>query len=364
MKQIITKSISLSKKLFYPIATTLLTVFLLKQLNMFDIIINLYHTLLPIFTGFLIAFLLQPIIDRVSYRFSRKLSVMIVYIGILIGILILAGVMIPLLYQQLLDFSEILPTWLSKIEEFLLKYHIVYGDLEAMKTQFIEEGYTIAVDSLKNIMDNLTKYGIGYITAFFISIDLDFWIFTVKKIIPNVHQFTTFYKTMSNIIYQYLVGTFLDLAFIAITTGFILYFSGFPNAMFYAVILALMNLFPYIGPTIGLIIIAIVGILSYDNPPYLSFFIIWMVQQLESNLVQPLIFNKTMNVRPILTFASIFVCDALFGIPGVILSPIFAAIVQIMFRSYIHSKTSDKVGEWEDIWYDFDEVMKKAKFDT
>ena len=40
-----------------------------------------------------------------------------------------------------------------------------------------------------------------------------------------------------------------------------------------------------------------------------------------------------------------------------ILSPIFAAVAQIVFRSYLHSKTSDKVGEWEDIWRDFDEVM-------
>ena len=47
-----------------------------------------------------------------------------------------------------------------------------------------------------------------------------------------------------------------------------------------------------------------------------------------------------------------------------ILSPIFAAIIQITFRSYLHSKTSNQVGKWEDIWYDFDEVMKKAKFDT
>ncbi len=86
-------------------------------------------------------------------------------------------------------------------------------------------------------------------------------------------------------------------------------------------------------------------------------FIVWSIQQIESNIIQPLIFNRTMNVRPLLTFVFIFISDAFFGVIGVILSPIFAAVAQIVFRSYLHSKTSDKVGEWEDIWRDFDEVM-------
>ena len=72
-----------------------------------------------------------------------------------------------------------------------------------------------------------------------------------------------------------------------------------------------------------------------------------------------MIFHKTMDVRPILSFAFIFISDAFFGIPGVILSPIFAAIAQIGFRSYLHAKENDTVGKWEDIWYDFDEVMQE-----
>ena len=75
-----------------------------------------------------------------------------------------------------------------------------------------------------------------------------------------------------------------------------------------------------------------------------------------------MIFNRTMNVRPILTFVFIFISEAFFGVVGVILSPIFAAIAQIAFRSYLHCKTSDKVGDWDDIWRDFDEVMREEGY--
>lgn len=352
------------KALFIPLLSVLIVLFILKQLYVYDRIVQIIMALVPVFGGVIIAFLLQPIIDRCQKFCNKKIAVIIVYFGILFVFLLVVLGLSPIIYKQILEFAQRVPSWILKIEELLANYHIEYSYLENVKSSFVEEGYIIVLDSLWNVMDTITFYGIGYMTAFFISIDLDFWIHTIQKIIPNAHRFTTFYKTMSNIVYQYLVGTFLDLAFITITTWLILQVVEFPNAILYALLLALLNLFPYIGPTIGLGIIIVVGFLSYPSPPYASFIIVWTLQQIEGNVIQPIIFNKTMDVRPILTFVALFVCDALFGIPGVILSPIFAAIAQIAFRSYLHSKTSDKVGEWEDIWYDFDEVMRKSKFDT
>ena len=61
----------------------------------------------------------------------------------------------------------------------------------------------------------------------------------------------TFYHTLSNIIYQYLAGTMLDLLFIIVSVGIVLSLYRFPNALLYAMILALLNLFPYVGATLG-----------------------------------------------------------------------------------------------------------------
>lgn len=350
--------------LFLPLLSILIGILILKQISAYERMINIIQALVPVMCGGVIAFLLQPIIDKCQTFCSKKLSVFVVYFGIVFLLIIFVVGLSPVIYNQFMEFAQRVPSWILKIEEFLQKYHIEYEYLENIKSGFMEEGYTIVLDSLWNVMDTVTFYGIGFMTAFFISIDLEFWLHTLQKITPNMKRFTTFYKTMSNIVYQYLVGTFLDLAFITVSTWIILQVVDFPNAILYAFLLAILNLFPYIGPTIGLIIIIIVGLLSYQNPPYISFFIVWTVQQIEGNIIQPIIFNKTMDVRPILTFISLFISEALFGIPGVILSPIFAAIIQIAFRSYLHSKTSDRVGEWEDIWYDFDDVMRKSKFDT
>lgn len=350
--------------LFLPIISSIfILIVVLKEVALYDRFLDLYNSLIPVFSGFVIAFLLQPIIDRLHHRLSYKSAVMVVYAGILIlaGIIIIGFV--PILYRQIIDFAQILPDWMAKIESILSKYQITLENLSQYQQSFMEEGYTIVLESMRSFISTITKYGIGYITAFFISIDLDFWKRTCRKVFRQSQRFSTFYKTMSNIVFQYLVGTALDLSFIAITSWVILYAADFPNALLYAVLLALSNLFPYIGPTIGLIIVFIVGILSYDQLPLLAFLLIWIIQQMEANFIQPLIFNKTMDVRPILTFISLFISEALFGIPGVLLSPIIASIMQIGFRSYLHAKTCDKIGEWDDIWYDFDEAMKEEDND-
>lgn len=339
--------------------TLLLFIILLKQLSLYPKLIELYHALYPLFAGLIIAFLFQPIIDRLARCMKRKTAVILVYICFLLLCFLLLMLFVPILYRQLTDFVSLLPEWGDKIQRFLNDHHMISERLADYQDSFMEEGTMIVIDSLRSFFGTTMDYAIAYITGFFISVDMEFFKHWIKKLSHEDHRLVNFYKTMSNIVFRYLIGTTVDLAFVSIVSAVVLYAADFPNALLYALILALSNLFPYIGPTVGLVFVILVGVLSYDQIPYITILLLWVIQQIESNFVQPLIFNKTMDVRPILTFAALFVAEALFGIPGILLSPIFASIIQIAFRSYLHAKTKDTVGNWEDIWYDFDEVMKQ-----
>ncbi|MCI8851794.1 MAG: AI-2E family transporter [Erysipelotrichaceae bacterium] len=335
-----------------------LLVILLKQLSLYNKLVDLYHALFPVFGGIVIAFLLQPIIDRLAMHMKVKTAVIAVYAGILAVGALLLMILLPILYRQIVDFVSLLPDWLEKLKFFLNEHHIVMERLADVEDSALQEGTMFMLDSLRTFFGTAMDYAIAYMTAFFISIDVEFCKRSAKKLFRNYHRFVTFYKTLSNIVFQYLTGTLLDLIFVSVTSAVVLYAAAFPNALLYAIILALSNLFPYIGPTVGLLFVILVGVLSYEQLPLITIVLIWTIQQIESNIVQPMIFNKTMDVRPILTFVALFIAEALFGIPGILLSPILASIIQIAFRSYLHAKTKNTVGEWEDIWYDFDDAMK------
>ncbi|MEG0980637.1 MAG: AI-2E family transporter [Erysipelotrichaceae bacterium] len=357
MKDKLLKYSKLSKSLLFPLLFVLLFVLLLKQMNLYLRLLSLFKGFYPLFSGMIIAFLFQPIIDKLHRHLKLKVAVVFVYVGVLAFFMIFIAILLPILYEQVINITRQLPSWFKTIDYYLKQVQINFLKSKDIEAFVMKDGYHVVIHSLVTWFESFTQFIFGYICAFFISLDLEFWIHTGKKMIPNFHRFSLFYKTMSSIIYQYLFGTLLDMLFIVLTISPILYLSHFPNALFYGLLLALLNLWPYIGATIGLLLILFISIFTFDTLPFFPLLLIWLIQQVESNVIQPFIFNKTMSVRPILSFAFLFISESIFGIVGIILSPIFAAIAQIVFRSYLHSKTSDKIGKWEDIWYDFDDVM-------
>ena len=100
------------RKLLVPLAAFLLLVLLLKQLQLYDWIVDIYKSCLPVLMGIVIAFLLQPLIDRLQQHVSQKLAVMLVYIGIALVLAVFVIGMIPIIYKQVMDFAEVVPVWM------------------------------------------------------------------------------------------------------------------------------------------------------------------------------------------------------------------------------------------------------------
>ena len=341
--------------------SVLIFVVIMQYLSLMDYALSIVKAMLPFVMGAILAFLFQPLVDRLHHKYSYKASVRIVYLGVLCILIVLLLILLPILYQQIIELMIYVPNVVSTIQNWLQPYIKDTDMLLKFSQTYITEGSNAVIKMLQNTLQTFTFYAIAYITAFFISSDIAFFKRVCKKIAPSIQTFETFYLTMSNIVYQYIKGTCIDLLFISITTSIVLVIFRFPNWLMYAVLLALFNLFPYIGATIGLVVIGFAGLIHFEQFPWIAFGTIWLLQQLEANFIQPMIFNKTMNVRPLLNFVFLFIGEALFGIPGVIFSPILAAIAQIAFRSWLHARVKHTVGDWNDIWVDFDVAMEQEK---
>ena len=49
---------------------------------------------------------------------SAKIAVFIVYTFIIVSLILFVICLIPLLYHQMVDFMEVLPNWVEKVEQF------------------------------------------------------------------------------------------------------------------------------------------------------------------------------------------------------------------------------------------------------
>jgi len=96
-----------------------------------------------------------------------------------------------------------------------------------------------------------------------------------------------------------------------------------------------LNFVPYFGPVAGVLVLATVGLLTFDNlgkgilPPawYL------LLHLLEANLITPVLLGRRFTLNPVVIFVSLFFWTWFWGIPGALLSvPILVSIKVVCDR--------------------------------
>lgn len=340
----------------WAILSCVLGVVLLKQVGIWPYLSSLYQSLIPIFIGFIFAFLLEHFITRLEKNMKRFFACTIVYGS---GIVVMGAIIVMIgnpLYEQLQVFLSYVPDIIAYVEElFQDKVQPVVASVTPLN-DFMSQGYTFAIDKIVGVSTTLNRIVFGYLAGYFISLDKDLFFHIFRRMrLKNEKQLIRFAKTCSNVMSKYLSGLSLDILFLFAAFLIAFFMLKFPSPLLYAMVLSILNLLPYIGPMIGLLIVLMVSLVTYTNP-WVVILIIWVIQQVEANYVQHLIFKKTMDLRPILTLTMMFVGSAWFGILGMIMAPIFAAIAQIVFRSYIVSSKIETVGSWDEVWYNIYDI--------
>lgn len=133
------------------------------------------------------------------------------------------------------------------------------------------------------------------------------------------------------------VGGALAQATIAGTAAFIvLSLLGVPSPLALAVVVAILDLIPLIGATIGAVIVALVTLFT-DFPTVTIIWVIFSIvyQQFENYVVQPRIQSRAVELDPFIIVVAAIFGGTLLGIVGALLAIPSAAAMQIGVREYI-----------------------------
>ena len=123
-----------------------------------------------------------------------------------------------------------------------------------------------------------------------------------------------------------------------------LYFMGVPNAAMWGLLVAVLNFVPYFGPVVGVIVLATVGLLTFDSPWQGLLPPGWylLLHLLEANLVTPVLLGRRFTLNPVIIFVSLIFWTWLWGVPGALLSvPILVSIKVICDRVPAMSPVSE-----------------------
>ncbi len=324
----------------------------LDLIHCLDFFLNCIQLFFPLVFSIFIVFIIEPCIEKIPGK--RIFGCLLVYGGFLIlclGILVLIA---PMLISEMNKLWNLMP---NSIKELVVKASEGWFSTDKIDTT-LKMIMDTTINSTMGMVSGISKISLGYIAAFFISLDLDFFKDLLKKYMRNVDVLARFYKTCSHVIPTYLIGVLYDVLFITFSVGITLFLFNLPNAFIYALLLALLNIIPYIGAIIGQILIWIAAWATMKEFPWMIIFSIFVIQQIEANIVQPMIFKKVMNLRPVFTLFTALFCGYIFGFFGVLLSPLIASIIQLFIVSYRYISKNEEVGTWESVWYCFEDNKK------
>lgn len=122
-------------------------------------------------------------------------------------------------------------------------------------------------------------------------------------------------------------------------------FIAMPYAVVLALIVALFDLVPLVGATIGAAIVILVG-LFYDPVTGIILIVFFLVyQQIENNLLQPLVYGRSVKLHPLVIFLAVLAGGELLGILGALLAIPVAEIARILLVDWFdrRSPANEKV---------------------
>jgi predicted PurR-regulated permease PerM len=135
------------------------------------------------------------------------------------------------------------------------------------------------------------------------------------------------------IIKSYLIGLLIQITYITVLLGGILFFIGIKHAILIGAIFALLNLIPYVGALIGNIIGVLLTISSSQEvwPIFAVLGTIAFVQFLDNNILMPRIVGSKVKINALATIVGVIIAGALAGVSGMFLSLPVIAVLKIIF---------------------------------
>ena len=301
----------------------------------------------------------NPIVDffKKRLKFSHVLATIttiVFFVSIIFGIILL---FVPLITAQsqnlsLLNTAEIEKnaiTLFNQVIAFLENYNINTTKIFNITTVASKFDFDFLPNFLNSILGTISSFGIGlgavlFITFFFIK-DRILFITGIKKIIPDSHeeQILNSLEKINHLLSRYFIGLLIQLSIIFVLYLIVLLIFGIPNALTIAFLCAILNIIPYIGPLIASVLAAVLSMMSHlgsnfqtEILPTTIYILIgfWIVQLIDNNLSQPIIFSKSVSSHPLEIFLIILIAGFLFGVLGMVIAVPLYTILKVIGKEF------------------------------
>jgi sporulation integral membrane protein YtvI len=330
----------------------------------------LYKIATPVFLSFLIFACIEPIakrLNRIGLSKSIASAISILFFTLVIlGAFVGAGVLVA---NEVAELADRLPDYQSQFTAQATELIAwAQGRITALPPDVVENSQNIINDItkwgsdfasrfLKGFVGVLSSFsafvlnfGIGIILAYFLSVEIDSWKRSAEEKTPKTFK-KAFYFLKDNVLVG--IGGYLKSQLILITITFIVVLAallilGVNNAFTIAVLAAVADVLPLLGVSTVFIPWIIYLFIAGQTSLAIWLSVILGVVLLTRQLLEPKITGDTLGVSAYTMLVFMIISLSLFGVAGVILSPILVILIKALYdQRYLHRWIRAPKGEFD-----------------
>jgi predicted PurR-regulated permease PerM len=344
-----------SKELSIGILRSVITLFLIALA--FLLCYKMATVIVYVLVAIIFSLIANPVVLFLRNKLKFKNILAVITTLLLFFFLIISFVLmfVPLIISQgenlsLLDIPSLQKNYSTLVENlsiYLVKYNIDF--LKILDSINLDSSFNFIPSLLNNLISTLGNFGMGLASVFFISFfllkDRIAFFKTFKTVLPTnqKNKILLSLDKISHLLTRYFVGLLSQLFIIFLLNGIVFLIFGINNAFIIALLCAILNVIPYVGPLLGIIVASTLILISGISADFIHVTLpttlyvligMFIVQLIDNNVTQPFIFSKSTKSHPLEIFLVILSSGVLFGIVGMIIAVPTYTVLKVIGKSF------------------------------
>lgn len=309
---------------------------------------QLYPVLTLLAVVLLLSIALDPLVRRLErWKVKRGLGVAIVAL-LLLGIMgLLVGTLVPMLVQQLQAFAQSTPERIQQLaqsgwaQDLSRKFGVQLRAEDLVRRFEPADVAGRAIGVLSSTL-GLVAAGITVValTVFSLLFGADLYESILQWVSPRRRpRVRLLVGRMREAVGNYLAGTLLVMTIGGTVAATVALIQGVPYFLALGMVVMLLGVIPFIGSVISALLVGLITFATLGLKPALIALAIFLAyQQLESNVLGPMIQRRAIRMNPLLISIVALVGGALAGLAGVVLAVPLAAAAQVLVQEILRDR--------------------------
>jgi predicted PurR-regulated permease PerM len=314
-----------------------------------------------------LAAVLNPAVNWLQRRhrlMKRPLAIGLTYLGVLVALLLVVGIFLPVLTDQVNGFIKFVstaanaPEGPTKYIEGLAKDNGLGGLFQRFSDQLDELRKQLG-GVFQNLLSASGQIALGVAEmlaalatvltlTFFLILGSERYVNAGVGLFPERHQplVRRLLSRSAGAISGYITGNLAISVICGITTFIVLLLLGMPYAAPLALLVAVLDLIPLVGATLGGALLVVVGLFVEPWMAVVLLVYIVIYQQVEGSVLQPIVYSRAVQLNGLVILIALLVGGQLLGIPGALLAIPVAEIIRIVVTELLaYRRTAREANE-------------------